>query len=143
MNAPTVLLYNLSPEKARNVKVLCLSQKLRVRAVAPEEWGLPLEALLREDRPGPEAGEGRTGEIPSGEMLLMSGLSGSQLNRFLQGFRRKKIPPVPLKAVLTASNAQWDSRRLYRELSLEHEAMLRGEAAHGPGAVSPAGQKPK
>lgn len=56
------------------------------------------------------------------------------MNQLLQGFRRKKIPPVQLKAVLTASNGSWNAARLCQELSLEHQAMLRGERLHQEGA---------
>lgn len=60
----------------------------------------------------------------------MAGLSSQQMHQFLQGFRRKKIPPVALKAVLTATNQKWDAFQLCRELSLEREAMERGENLH-------------
>lgn len=64
----------------------------------------------------------------------MAGLSPHQMNQLLQGFRRKKIPPVQLKAVLTASNGSWNAAKLCQELSLEHQAMLRGERLHQEGA---------
>lgn len=126
MNAPTVLLYNLETEKGRKIKLLCLTLKLRARSVAPEEYGLSLSGLLKGEKPP----EGSAGGGFQDEMLVMANLSGAQADRFLQGFRRKKIPPVGLKAVLTPTNAEWDSARLHDELRLEHEAMLRGESAH-------------
>lgn len=126
MEAPVVLLYNFDPERGRRIKLLCLPLKIRPREVSPSQYNLPLETLLR----GGEAPEGE--EVPAftDEMLVMANLTGTQMNRFLQAFRRNKLSPVALKAVLTAANAAWDSVRLHRELKLEHEAMLRGESAH-------------
>lgn len=124
---PTVLLYNLDSEKGRKIKTLCLTLKLRAKTVGPEEFSQTLEAVLGL-APQEEAGEG--GEPFSQEMLVMAGRSSQQMNQLLQGMRRKKIPPVELKAVLTASNGSWNAYQLHRELSLEHEAMLRGENLH-------------
>lgn len=119
MAAPTVLFYNLDSEKGRKIKLLCLTMKLRARSVSPAEYGIPLEELLQ--------GKGEKSQAEkegfSEEMLVMAYLTNGQLDAFLQGFRRKKIPPVSLKAVLTPSNSTWDSRKLREELLREREAM--------------------
>lgn len=125
MGAPTVLLYNLDSEKGRQIKLLCLVQRLRVRSVTPEEYGLTLSDLLSGKAP-----ENTDAEPFSEEMLVMADLSDPQRNAFLAGLRRKRVPAVALKAVLTATNQGWDSRKLRDELSLEHEAMLQGKSAH-------------
>ncbi len=119
---PTVLLYNFEPERARQIKTLCLPLKLRARIVAPEEYSLTLGDLLDGREPG------EPGETFSDEMLVMAGLPAPLMNRFLSAFRRKKLRPVALKAVITAANIQWDSLTLYRELSAEDAAMRRGES---------------
>lgn len=126
MEAPTVLLYNLDSEKEKSVKLLCLLLKLRVRTVDPGEYGLTLEALLAGERPEQPA----EASFPD-EMLVMAHLSSAQMNGLLQGFRKRKISPVALKAVLTPTNAGWDSLRLRDELAAERQAVLRGESAHG------------
>lgn len=124
---PTVLLYQLDTEKGRKIKALCLTLKIRAKTVSPEEYGQSLDALLGL-APHPE---NVTQEEPfSQEMLVMAGLSSQQMNQLLQGMRRKKIPPVELKAMLTATNGSWNAYQLHRELTLEHEAMLRGENLH-------------
>lgn len=127
MPVPTILLYNLNGERGRQIKLICLPLRIRARNVFPEEYGLTLSQLLNGEKPV------SPGSAPfSDEMLLMADLAPSQMNRFLQAFRKKKLSPVALKAVLTATNAGWDSCKLHSELSLEHEAMLRGESAHQP-----------
>ncbi len=105
--------------------MLCLVQKLRTRSVKPEEYGLPLFALLSGE-------EAKSSEVESfdDEMLFMAGFSDSQVTSFLTGMRKKRIAPVALKAVLTSQNREWDSAKLRNELALEHEAELQGRTAH-------------
>ena len=47
--------------------------------------------------------------------------------------RRAGVRPVALKAVLTPTNAAWDSNALYAELCKEREAISAGSASvHTP-----------
>ena len=123
---PTVLLYNFSPERASAVQKLCMTHRLRVRHVAPSQFSLPLQALLTAPAQQPD------GAAPafSEEMMVFAGLAPGQLNNFLHAWRRAKLPPVPLKAIVTATNAAWDSVQLKQELSREHAAMQAGGRAH-------------
>ena len=129
---PTVLLYNLDTEKGRKIKALCLTLKLRARSVAQEDFSQPLDSVLGL---APRQETSQEEERFSDELLVMAGLSSRQMNQLLQGFRRKKIPLVELKAVLTAVNGGWNAFQLCRELRLEHQAMLRGENLHEGGAL--------
>ena len=120
MAVPTVLLYNLENEKGRKIKLLCLTQKLRARAVSPAEYGETVGALAGF---GERTGASYTGPGFSGEMLVMAGLSGRQLDAFLRGLRQKCGGTVALKAILTETNMEWDSVQLYQELQRERQAM--------------------
>ena len=124
---PTVLLYNLDSEKGRKIKALCLTLRLRARSVAPEDFGRTLTSVL-----APENAREPAQEVQpfSDELLVMAGLTSRQMNDLLQGFRRKKIPPVELKAVLTPTNSQWNAFQLREELARERQAMLQGQRAH-------------
>lgn len=124
---PTVLLYNLDNEKGRKIKTLCLTLKLRARSVAPEDFGKTLNQVLGLDTTQEPAQEAQSF---SDELMVMAGLSSRQMNDLLQGFRRKKIPSVDLKAVLTATNGSWNAFQLREELARERQAMLQGERAH-------------
>lgn len=126
MNHPMVLLYNLDTPKGAKIRRMCLPLGLRTRLVEPAEYGLALNDLV----------EGKTPETPwagetfSDEVLLLVNCTGPLLDKFLQGFRRNKIPPVFLKAVLTPTNGTWNSVELKTELSREREAIRQGQAAH-------------
>lgn len=126
MSMPVVLFYNLETPKGRQIKLLCLPLKLRVKSVEPGEYGETLAALAGLE----EKQEIRTEESFSDEMLLMCGLSDGQLNGLLQGIRKKKLGSVALKAVMTETNCHWNSIELHRELQKEYEAMQMGNTAH-------------
>ena len=120
MSVATVLLYNLGDDtdRGRAVRKLCVLQKLRVRGVLPAEQGNTLAALLAGD-PTPVPAP----DVPFSEpMLVMAYLTPAQQNRLLRGLR--SLPPIPLKALLTPTNAAWSGVALQQELRREHEAML-------------------
>lgn len=126
MNHPMVLLYNLDTPKGAKIRRMCLPLGLRTRLVEPAEYGLTLNDLVEGKAPEtPWAGEAFCDEV-----LLLVNCPGPLLDRFLQGFRRNKIPPVGLKAVLTPTNGGWTSLELKEELSREREAIRQGQAAH-------------
>ena len=120
MNLPLVLSYNLPPEREGRLRTLCAIEKVRLRPVKPEEYGKPVGALagLLPDTGLPQAA------IPfQEEMLVLCGFSERALDAFLRGFRKSGMAPVALKAVLTPSNAAWNSTQLCAELRQEHAAM--------------------
>lgn len=112
---------------------MCLSLRLRTALVPRESYGLPLGALAEGAVPEtPYSGDGF-----DDEMLLIVNCPGPLLDLFLQAFRRQKLAPVRLKAVLTPTNREWDSVALHAELCRERQAIAEGQAAHRKG---PAGE---
>ena len=67
------------------------------------------------------------------EMLVMANFPAGMMNTFLGLFRRMGIAPVALKAMLTPTNAAWDSEKLHEELAGEHRAMTSGEGKRHQG----------
>ena len=121
----TVLLYNCSGPEFSKLRQIFAMLRLRMRAVNPDQYHLTLAELAE--------GKGETGESqePIQEaMLVFCGLGDAFLNQVLQVIRVAKLPPIPLKAVLTPSNAAWSFRALYGELCLERRAMAGDETAH-------------
>ena len=102
MKQAVLLCYNLAPEKAQKIRLAAMRLKIRVRPVAKEEYGQTLAALCGMEE---------------------------TTNTFLGLFRRMGIAPVALKAILTPTNAQWDSEKLHAEIASEHEAMMKGNGA--------------
>ena len=118
MAGETVLLYNCSGPQWSKLRQVFVMQKLRMKAVEPGQYGLPLAQVL--EGSGESAG---AEEEFSDPMLVFCSLTGPQLDRLLGAMKRAKLPPIPLKAVLTPTNRDWTSQQLWQELRREHQAM--------------------
>ena len=120
MNAPQILMYNLDNPRKLKILMICGQLKIKARSVAVSDYAQPIGALagLRSRTDAVYSGTG----FPE-EMLLMANFSGALLNGFLTAMRQNRLPGIPLKAVLTDSNADWDSVRLHDEILREHIAM--------------------
>jgi hypothetical protein len=130
MAAPVILTFNIQPEKLGKLRMLCARVKARlISADAGSALSLG-DIIAGAQNSGPSGGATADAPAFTDEVLVMSGLSGTQINMFLQGFKRFGIPPVPLKAMLTATNAEWTPSQLHCELSAEREAFARGMSAH-------------
>ena len=73
----------------------------------------------------PEAAESFTDE-----MIVFCHMTNAQLNSFLKTAKQQRIPPFPLKAILTPTNAEWTPVALCAELQEERAAILSGSQAH-------------
>lgn len=110
-----VFLFNIHDEEKRvKIELAALRCGLKSVVVPPEDFSLPVGALLG------EAGYARAeaGEGFEAEMLLMEEMDGAFLDLLRQGHT-----PVALKAVVTEQNKIWTSEALCRELGREHKAM--------------------
>lgn len=124
VNKETVLYY--APEKSaedQKLKGVLVRLGVRIRNIHPEQAGQQVGYLA--GLPDFEQTEPKEKELPviPEKMLVFCGFGQRRLSEMLLQFRRAKIPPVPIKAVLTEQNSSWTLYRLYQELRLEHEAM--------------------
>ena len=118
-NSGVVLMYNCSGPEFSKLRQIFAMLRLRMRPVTPERYHVPLQDLAvgkgeAEDQPAqaiPEA------------MLVFCGLGDAFLHQVLEVIRLGKLPPIPMKAVLTATNQTWDTLQLYEELLKEREAI--------------------
>ena len=117
-----VYFYNLNSVRGRQIRMLCLTQGLKIRVVDRAQYKETIGAIA--GVPGYSlSGEIYEGEGFEDEMLILKGFTGGMLDSFLHGFRKMKIQPVALKAVLTEANCGWNSLELHDELVKEHESM--------------------
>ena len=117
-----VLYYNAaSPQEGKKAKAVFATQGLRIRAVAPEELGLPLGTLTGA-LPPPEAAPAP--RAPLGEsVMVFSGVGGAQLDRVLSALLRAGVPRSVFKAIVTPGNVSWDFYQLLEELKAERAAV--------------------
>lgn len=121
-NAGTVLLYNCSTPEFSKLKQIFAMLRLRMRVVGPDRYHISLEELAQ--------GKGEPGEaaqpLPE-SMLVFCGMGQALLNQVLEVIRVANLPPIPLKAVLTETNREWDTTQLLAELVKEREAIAEAE----------------
>ena len=130
MKQPVLLCYNLSGEKMQKIRLAAMRLRIRVRPVEEDEYAQTVAALcgLEEKTDAAYVGAGF-----EDEMLVMANFPAGMMNAFLGLFRRMGIAPVALKAMLTPTNAAWDSEKLHAEIAGEHQAMMNGkEKRHQP-----------
>ena len=91
MTGETVLMYNCSGPEWAKLRQIFLMLRVRIRQVAPEQYGLTLEELLSRSE------ESRPVEESFLEpMLVFCGLSSAKLEQLLTAMRRASLPPIPL-----------------------------------------------
>ena len=130
MKQPVLLCYNLSGEKMQKIRLAAMRLKIRVRPVEADEYAQTVAALcgLEEKTDAAYVGAGF-----EDEMLVMANFPAGMMNAFLGLFRRMGIATVALKAMLTPTNAAWNSEKLHAEIAGEHQAMMNGkEKRHQP-----------
>ena len=116
-NAGIILMYNCSGEKFSKLKQIFAMLRLRMRVVEPDRYHISLGELAQ--------GKGEPGEAaePLPEpMLVFCYLPQALLNQVLEVIRVAKLPPIPLKAVLTETNQSWDTHQLHQELLKERDS---------------------
>lgn len=116
----TVLAYNLPTGTQCALERLCRQQGITLQAVSDLDQGKTVGALLGLPLPAAQIGN-RPGTVP-GEMLVLSAFTSQALEEFLNGFPAAGVPPIPLKAVVTAHNLTWTGVELYAELDKERRA---------------------
>ena len=125
MSQEIALVYNLKEERLRKVRSVLMFLGIRVREVKSEEYGIPVGELIRNTTNAEYKAEGDFFE----EMMVLS-MAPARVNDLIQRFRRHKAALPALTAVLTETNAKWDSVTLAAELRQEREAIMQGETEH-------------
>ena len=116
---PTVLLYNLPLGSQIQIEALCREIGANPVTVEKARQGLTLGALV-----GllPEVSCGQ--QVP-GQMLVLAYFHQEMLDAFLQGLRRRQVPPIPRKAMFPLSSTAWPGPQLYENLSQEMAEMAK------------------
>ena len=110
-------MYNCSGPEFSKLKQIFAMLRLLMRPVTPEKYHLTLKEL--------ELGQGEAGETCEAfpePMLVFCGTNGALVQQVLEIIRLSKMPPM-IKAMMTADNQDWDSKKLYEELVKERDAL--------------------
>ena len=125
VNMKTVLLYNFSPERLRQVKAAVMLVKAGARVVEKDSYGKKLGFLV-----GVKGYEDTTEEAEdfNDELLVMSGFDSEDINRLITALRRTGAGRIDLKAIITPTNMDWNSSQLYYAVRADHEEMHRSKS---------------
>ena len=111
---PALYVWNVAGDRRKRMESLCARLRIPLVRVSPAQARLPLGRLA-----APAAAASPAAMPFPEEMLLMKGFPERLMDAFLAGLREEGLAPIPLKAVLTPSNAGWDSVKLHDELLRE------------------------
>ncbi len=125
MKSGTILMYNCSGPEFSKLRQIFAMLRLRMRPVGPDRYHVPLIELAE----GKEDASATAEEAISEPMLVFCGLGEALLHQVLEVIRVAKLPPIALKAVMTDTNREWNTKQLYEELSKEREAIAAQRAA--------------
>ncbi|MBQ4065472.1 MAG: DUF3783 domain-containing protein [Clostridia bacterium] len=120
MEKPLILCYALPEEDRLALARFAKRFGADVRGVSPAAYSLPIAAVVGGGLEGvPTA---LVPELPE-SMLIFANFPEVMLDVFLDALRASSVRKVPLKAVVTATNAAWRADELYRELCRERAAV--------------------
>lgn len=117
-----VLAFNLALIKRVVVKKTCDEQQALLTIVPPALSETPLIEIVLRAMAGEKFENKDPGEAFTGEMLVFCGFQNDDLDAFISAYKASGIPRIELKAVLTHFNADWTPKKLFEELSKEHDA---------------------
>lgn len=118
-----ILLYNIKDRKrAMEIRRVLMPLKLRIKNILSDDFAHPIGYLLGMEGYAP------SDQIPDDcyfedEMMIMAGLTSYEIDQIIHGFHKRRIPGIPLKAIVTPHNQEWNSYKLYGDLKKEHEKM--------------------
>lgn len=122
-----ILSYNLPAKHLSKLRMAAMKLGVRVRPVEKREYLQSLGSFTGLLGTFESVYDGENFPEP---MLVLCGFSQPMVNTFLTLLKATRLPPVPLKAVLTETNQGWNSLELHDELKQEHEALKNGQPLH-------------
>lgn len=126
----TILMYECSGPEYSKLRQIFAMLRLRMRPVTPDKYHLTL-AELADGKGEPLEDASDVKPVPE-RMLVFCGLNQVLLAQVLEVIRLAKLPPIPMKAVLTMNNLQWNTMQLYEELCREREAAQAQQNGQAP-----------
>ncbi len=119
-----VLLYGVNAEKHLPLREAFHAFGIELIQVTKEDLGKTVGYLAGlEDCPERPPKEAVFPQQTEGEFMVMCGFSKLQFDLIMNLFRKKKVPPIGIKAMLTQQNQNWSLGQLLEELSQEHAMM--------------------
>ena len=116
------LFYNFSEERMRKAKFALLPLKIRTWAVSKSEYNHPLGYLagIKEIEPAETEFDGNGFDE---EMIVMHNFTSKTVDGLIRALNKCGVGRVPLKAVITPTNKDWNSVQLYNAVKADFNEM--------------------
>ncbi len=121
---PVALFYNFSEERFRKARFFLIPLKITARAVPQKDFNQPIGFLagIKEIEP---CGEPFDGNGFSDEMIVMHNFTNNTVESLIKALIKCGIGRVPLKAVITSSNKEWNGVQLCSAIKADHLEMTK------------------
>lgn len=116
------LFYNFSEERMGKAKFALLPLKIRTKAVSKSEYNHPLGYLvgIKEIEPAETEFDGNGFDE---EMIVMHNFTSKTVDGLIRALNKCGVGRVPLKAVITPTNKDWNSVQLYNAVKADFNEM--------------------
>lgn len=116
------LFYNFSEERMRKAKFALLPLKIRTKAVSKTDYNQPLGYLagIKEIEPAETEFDGNGFDE---EMIVMHNFTSKTVDGLIRALNKCGVGRVPLKAVITPTNKDWNSVQLYNAVKADFNEM--------------------
>lgn len=116
------LFYNFSEDRMRKAKFALLPLKIRIKTVSRTEYNQPLGYLagIKGVEPVSENSD-RMGFDE--EMIVMHNFTSRTIDNLIRALNKCGVGRVPLKAVITPTNKDWNSVQLFEAVKADSEEM--------------------
>ena len=118
------LFYNFSEERMRKAKFSLLPLKIRTKAVSKAEFNQPLGFLagIKDIEPSKTEFDG---EGFDEEMIVMHNFTSKTIDNLIRALNKCGVGRVPLKAVITPTNKDWNSVQLFKAVKADSDEMAK------------------
>ncbi len=116
------LFYNFSEERMRKAKFALLPLKIRTKAVSKTDYNQPLGYLVGIKGIEPASAESDGGDFDE-EMIVMHNFNSRTVDSLIRALNKCGVGRVPLKAVITPTNKDWNSVQLYNAVKADFNEM--------------------
>lgn len=116
------LFYNFSEERLRKAKFALLPLKIRIKTVSRTEYNQPLGYLagIKGIEPVSENADGMGFDE---EMIVMHNFTSRTVDNLIRALNKCGVGRVPLKALITPTNKDWNSIQLFEAVKADSEEM--------------------
>ncbi len=117
---PLLLCVHMDQARIMRLSLTALSLGVRVKEIKENQWGQPLASLcglmpIMKNPPSVRVTE---------EMIIFAFFPNALLDQLLSEFKKSRLEPVRLKAVLTEHNQSWNCAQLCAMLGQEAAAFV-------------------